>query len=118
MAVQQVKLNGTVIKRPWPFKIDRYKISTLERMSDGGMVGDFLARKRTFSFTYASISAVELNIILDILWETDTMFYTLEWLENNVWNTTIVYPGMIPQTIHRTGENWVWKDISFQLIEQ
>ena len=116
--VTQVMLNGSIIKRPWPFKIERYKISTLERMSDGGMVGDFIARKRTFSFAYEQINSTELNRILDIIWESDSMFFTLTWIEDNVSHSTTVYPGAIPQTLHHTGSEWIWKDVSFQLIEQ
>lgn len=118
MAVQQVKINGTTIKRPLEFRIERYKISTLERISDGSMVGDFIARKRTFHFGYPSINGTELDAILDLLWETNEMFATLTWIENNVEHTTTVYPGAIPQQLHHTGSQWVWQDIKFQLIEQ
>lgn len=118
MAVTSVKINGIAIKRPEVFKIDRYKISTLERMADGTMVGDFIARKRTATFTYPVISSIELNNILDIIWLSDSMFFTLTWIEDNVEQTTTVYPGAIPQTLHRTGAVWYWKDITFQLIEQ
>lgn len=118
MAVTHVTINGIDIKRPETFKIDRYKISTLERMADGTMVGDFIARKRTFTFTYSVISSIELKAILDIIWEADTMFFTLTWVEDNVSKVATVYPGAIPQTLHHTGDVWYWKDISFQLIEQ
>lgn len=114
----KVSINGIEIKRPWPFKISRYKVSSLERMADATMVGDFIARKRTFEFTYEAINSVELKKILDIIWESDTMFFTLGWIENNQSYTATVYPGAIPQTLHRTGSVWTWEDVHFQLIEQ
>lgn len=118
MAVTKVAINGIEIKRPWPFKIDKYKISSLERMSDGTMVGDYIARKRTFAFSYRQINSTELNKILDIIWESDSMFFTLEWVEDNVTKTATVYPGAIPQLLHHTGSEWIWEDVNFQLIEQ
>ena len=114
----RVTLNGTEIKRPWPFTMTKYKISSLERMSDGTMVGDYIARKRTYNLTYAQINGTELDKILDIIWESDSMFFTLGWRENNVEKTATVYPGAIPQTLHHTGSEWIWQDIQFQLIEQ
>ncbi len=114
----KVTLNGIEIKRPSPFTMTKYKISSLERMADGAMVGDFIARKRTYNLTYAQINGTELDKILDIIWESDSMFFTLGWVENNVAKTATVYPGAIPQTLHHTGSEWVWQDIQFQLIEQ
>lgn len=111
-------INGVVIKRPTTFKIERYKVTNLERIANGDMVGDLLSKKLKFYFTYESISAAELNNILDILWETDAIFYTLQYVENNVVKTAQVYPGSIPSELHRTGGEWIWKDLTFNLIEQ
>lgn len=112
------RINGHPIKRPWPFKIERYKVSNLDRLANAEMVGDLIAKKRKFYFTYAAISGRELDAILDIIWETDAMFYTLSYVENNVTKTAKVYPGSIPSELHNTGENWVWKNVTFDLIEK
>ena len=111
-------INGVSIKRPHPFKIERYKLSDLERIANGNTVGDFINRKRTFIFTYEAIASNELNVILDIIWETDSMSYTLTYVESNVTKTATVYPGMIPSELHHTGSIWIWKDVEFSLIER
>lgn len=62
-------LNGTAIKAPSTFKIEKYKITNANRLANGDMVADVLSRKRKFYFTYNAISSTALDTILDILWE-------------------------------------------------
>jgi hypothetical protein len=114
------ELNGVLIKNPSTFKIERYRITTLNRLANGKMVGDFIARKHKFFFTYAAITSRELNNILDLIWETDSIFYTLKYVENGVSKTAQVYAGAIPTELHRAepSANWVWKNVNFNLIEQ
>jgi hypothetical protein len=112
------KINGTSIKRPSDFKIERFKVTNLERLANADMCGDLIARKRKFYFTYDAIRATELDVILDLLWETDGIFIELTYIENNIEKTARVYPGSIPTTLHRTGSNWVWKNVTFDLIEK
>ena len=71
----QYTLNGTPIKRPSTFKIEKYKITNANRLANGDMVADVLSRKRKFYFTYNAISSSELDKILDILWENDEYFF-------------------------------------------
>ena len=112
------KLNGSSIKRPTDFKIERYNVTTLQRLADGSMSGDLVAKKRKFYFTYDAISASELNQILETIWESDDLFFTLQYVESNVTKQAVVYVGSIPSTLYRTGCDWVWKDVTFNLIEQ
>ena len=114
----QFKINGTVIKRPTSFKIERYNVTNMTRIANGNMYGDLIAKKRKFSFTYAAIDSAELNNILDLIWETTSLFYTLTYIENNTEKTATVYVGSIPTDLHHTGSLCVWKDVSFDLIEQ
>lgn len=111
-------LNGVKIKSPHHFKISRFKLSNLQRTADGTMKGDLIAKKRKFYFTYDAIDSVELEKIFDILWEIDEMFFTLKIVENNVEKEFSVYPGEIPYELVRTGSKWVWKGVTFDLIEQ
>lgn len=112
-------INGRGIKNPSTFKIERYNVTNLERRADATMVGDLIAKKRKFYFTYDAIKAKELDNILNIIWETNALFYTLQYKENGVTKTATVYSGSIPTELHsaKSGE-WVWKNVTFNLIEQ
>jgi hypothetical protein len=48
------------------------------------------------------------------------LFFTLGFLENGVAGSATVYSGSIPSELHRAGAttNWVWKNVTFNLIEQ
>ena len=50
------QIGGVDIKNPSEFKIERYNVTTLERRADAKMVGDLVAKKRKFYFTYEAIS--------------------------------------------------------------
>ena len=118
------KINGVVIKRPSDFKKSFYKVSTLERIANADMVGDFIAKKRKFYFTYEAISGWELDVILDAIWEPETMFFTLtipvENATDDGYEEYTVYPGEIPMELHRASPmgNWVWKNVNFNLIQK
>lgn len=111
-------LAGVEIKRPTSFKIERYKVTNAVRLANSDMTADVLGRKRTFNFTYDAITASELNKILDAVWENMDYFFPFTYVENGVTKSAIVYPGKIPSELHRPEGNWVWKGVSFQLIEQ
>ena len=113
-------VNGAAIKNPTNFKIERYNVTTLERLADAKMAGDLIAKKRKFYFTYDAISGYDLDIILDAVWETEILFFPLIYLENGVEKTAQVYVGAIPTELHHAGRttNWVWRNVTFNLIEQ
>lgn len=112
-------IDGVGIKDPSSFKIERYKVTNMERLASADMVGDLIAKKRKFYFTYDAIKARELDNILDIIWETDEVFYTLVYLENDVQKSARVYVGSIPSELHSAkSAEWVWKNVTFNLIER
>ena len=111
-------IDSTYIKRPSKFSIDRYFLTNLERTTAGLMQGDYIAKKQKFSFTYDFITAADLNNILSLLWETTELFHSLIYIENNVQKTATVYVGNIPSDLYMPGANWVWKNVTFSLIEQ
>lgn len=114
------KISGTSIKNPSEFKIERYNVTNMERLANANMVGDLIAKKRKFYFTYEAISSYELDEILKLIWETNTLFFPLTYIENGVSKTATVYVGSIPTELHRAGRttNWVWRNVTFNLIEQ
>lgn len=120
MARSHFTVNGRAIKNPSSFKIERYNVTNLVRIANADMVGDLIAKKRKFYFTYDAISAQELNNILEAIWETSSIFYTLEYKENGVTKSATVYSGSIPTELHFAGKgsNWVWKNVTFNLIEK
>lgn len=113
-------VNGRGIKNPSSFKIERYNVTNMERLADAKMVGDLIAKKLKFYFTYEAISAEDLDVILEAIWETDELFFPLEYVENGVSKSATVYVGSIPTDLHKAGKtsNWVWKNVTFNLIEQ
>lgn len=116
-----LRINGHDIKKPnGNWKIERYNLTNLERNAAGLMCGDLIAKKRKFYFTYAAIKASELDNILNIIWETNDIFYTLTYDENNITKNATVYVGSIPTELHRAevGQDWVWKNVTFDLIER
>lgn len=115
----QLKLNGTVIKTPHQFKIERYNITSAKRLSSGRMQMDLIAKKRKFFCTWEAITAAELNTILNIIWETNSVMFTLSYVENNVVKSATVYAGALPSTLFRTDDlNWIWTDVQINFIEQ
>ena len=118
MAKSSFQINGKDIKRPSGFKIERYNVTNLHRLANATMCGDLIAKKRKFYFTYNAITAEELNNILNIIWETNDLFFTLTYVENNKTKTARVYSGSIHSELYRTGSNWVWKGVTFDLIEK
>lgn len=114
------QINGSNIKNPSEFKIERYNITNMERLANAKMVGDLIAKKRKFYFTYEGISGYDLDIILELIWETNELFFPLTYVENGVSKTATVYVGSIPTELHKAGRttNWVWRNVTFNLIEQ
>ena len=113
-------VNGRTIKNPSSFKIERYNVTNMERLAAARMVGDLIANKRKFYFTYAAISGDDLDNILEAIWETNSLFFPLNYIENGQSKSAIVYVGSIPTELHKAGKttNWVWKNVTFNLIEQ
>lgn len=114
------KISATPFKKPSGFKIERYNVSTMERRADAKMVGDLVAKKRKFYFTYEAISGYDLDIILNLIWDISGLFFQLTYPENGISKTAMVYVGSIPTELHRAGKttNWVWRNVTFNLIEQ
>lgn len=113
-------IDGTGIKDPSAYKIERYSITNMQRLANGEMVGDLIAKKRKFFLEYETIRAHELDNILKLIWESNNLFFTLKYVENGVSKTAKVYVGAIPTDLYRAGSgaNWVWRDVAFNLIEK
>lgn len=113
-------INGRVIKNPSTFKVERYNVTTMERLANADMVGDLVAKKLKFYFTYEAISGEDLDNILEAIWTHDSLFFTLNYTENGVDKTSEVYVGSIPADLHKAGTttNWVWKNVNFNLIQR
>lgn len=112
-------IRGIKIKNPTTFKIERYNVTTMERLSNADMVGDLIAKKRKFYFTYDAISAEDFDTILSAVYDGDELFYTLEYEERGTPKSATVYVGSIPAQLHyMSATNVVWKNVTFNLIER
>jgi len=114
-------INGITIKNPSSFKIERYNVTTMTRLSNASMTGDLIAKKHKFYFTYEAIAAPELDRILEAIWDSDALFFTLQYPYQGTPKSAQVYVGSIPAELHNgaaRGPNWVWKNVTFNLIEQ
>lgn len=114
------KLNGVAIKNPTGFKVERYNVTSMTRLSNATMTGDLIAQKLKFYFTYEVISADEFDAILSAIWDSDALFFTLEYPYQGQQRSAEVYVGSIPSDLHRGGRmaNWIWKNVTFNLIER
>jgi hypothetical protein len=125
MGYGKFKLNDIPIKNPTSFGIENYTLTKSTRVANGDMVMDFVANKLKFTFGYEAIDSRDFNTILDIVWRqlaiTRKCFVTLSYYEDgsDEQKTATVYAGALPRKLHRgDGKNWVWKDVSFSLIER
>ena len=114
---QVLSINGTTIKRPTFFDIERYNLTKSGRVASGDMTMDLIAKKRKFLFRYDVISGKDLNTILNLIDGTD-MFFTLSYIENDVTKTASCYAGHIPTRLFRTDGVWYWTRVNFDLIER
>lgn len=113
------KINGITIKNPSSFKIERYNVTTMERLSNADMVGDLVAKKRKFYFTYDALTAAELDTILSAIWEGSKLFFSLVYTDRGKTKSATVYTGSIPAELHHMSKkNTVWKNVTFNLIER
>lgn len=112
-------VNGVSIKKPSTFKVERYNVTTMERLSNASMVGDLIAKKRKFYFTYEVITAEEFDSILAAIYDGDALFFTLSYPDRDRTVTAEVYVGSIPSDLHyMSKKNVVWKNVTFNLIER
>lgn len=114
------KIRGTPIKNPSDFKIERFKVTDIDRLANAKAVGDLIAKKLKFYFTYEAITGYELDHILYEIWEAPGIFFRLDYDYNGVQKDAMVYVGSIPSELHKAGKtsNWTWKNVTFNLIEQ
>lgn len=112
-------INGREVKNPSTFKVERYNVTNMERLANADMVGDLIAKKLKFYFTYDAIAAADLDNILEAIWETDSIFYELQYIYQGEVRKATVYSGSIPSELHSAkSKEWVWKNVSFNLIQQ
>lgn len=112
-------VNGVTIKNPSTFKVERYNVTTMERLSNADMVGDLIAKKLKFYFTYEAISAEDFDKILSAIWDSDTLFFPLVYTDRGVQKSAMVYVGSIPSDLHyMSSKNTTWKNVTFNLIER
>lgn len=112
-------INGKAIKNPSGFKLERYNVTNMERLANAKMVGDLIAKKLKFYFTYEAITASDLDTILEAIWDSDDLFFPIEYTYQGSKRTATVYVGSIPADLHSAkAKEWVWKNVTFNLIEQ
>lgn len=112
-------VNGVHIKNPSTFRIERYNVTTMERLSNADMVGDLVAKKLKFYFTYDAITAEDFDAILSAIYDSDNLFFPIEYPHNGQTRSAMVYVGSIPADLHfMSSANTVWKNVTFNLIER
>ena len=118
MASTYFKLDGVALKTPDSFKISRYNITKANRLANGNMSMELIAKKLKFYLTWSSLDSVDKEKLMNILW-SNKLFFKLEYVEDNVWKSATVYAGEIATDLHKARpSNWVWKDVEIHLIEQ
>ena len=91
----------------------------MERLSNADMVGDLIAKKLKFYFTYDAISGEDLDTILSAIWDSPGLFFTIQYPDRGAMKTATVYAGSIPSELHyMSNKNAVWKNVTFNLIQR
>lgn len=112
-------VNGREIKNPSTFKIERYNVTNMERLANADMVGDLIAKKIKLYYIYDAITASDLDNILEAIWDTDSLFFPVTYNYQGEQRTATVYVGSIPSELHSAkSKEWVWKNVTFNLIEK
>lgn len=114
-----MRINGITIKNPTSFKVERYNVTNMERLSNADMVGDLIAKKRKYYFTYEAISAEDFDAILAAIWDSNALFFPFEYEDRGKLVRATVYVGSIPSDLHYMSKsNTTWKNVTFNLIER
>lgn len=116
------EINNIPVKNPSSFKIERYNVTNMTRLSNATMTGDLIAQKKKFYFTYDAISAEDLDKILEAVWDSKQLFFPLVYPYQGAQKIAMVYIGSIPAELHRgshaANSTWIWKNVTFNLIER
>ena len=116
-----IKINGTPIKNPTEFKIERYNLTKSGRVASGLMTMELVAKKRKFFLKYEVISGNDFQNILNLI-DGNEMFFQFEYEEHGVIKTATCYAGAIPSVKYRaekgSSSDWYWKGVDFDIIEQ
>jgi hypothetical protein len=121
MSSYPIKINGTTIKTPKSFKIEKYNVTKAGRVASAKMKIKFIAKKTKLILSYDAIRGTELDTILDLI-DTTTMFFTVSYYDKRgTLMSKTFYTGQIPQTLHTRGmsnDDDVWKDVEIHFIEE
>lgn len=112
-----MKINGITVKEPHSFEIEHYNISKSTRVATGRMSMDLIAKKLKFIISYETLSGKELDVILSLI-DSTNMFFELDYVDNGITKKATVYSGPIRRKKFRTDGVWIWKNVTFNLIEQ
>lgn len=118
-----IKINGTKIKTPKDFSIERYNLTKSGRVASGLMVMEFVAKKVRLELSYDIISGDDLNLIYSLI-DSDKMFFDVTYpdLDGTI-RTKTCYAGALPSKLKRgsstdPNNGWYWESVSFSLIER
>ena len=125
MSKVSIWIDGTEIKSPAKdnFRITTYLVTDMTRNAAGNMNGQLINKKTKLFFTYKTIMGHELYRIFNVL-QGDTLFHTVTYIDDGVAYTKTMYVGDMDKTLQRTGagsgdeSTWVWKNVTFNLIER
>jgi hypothetical protein len=106
-----------LLKQPTTFDIEKFNLTKSGRVASGRMKIELIAKKRKFLFSYDIISGTALESLLSVI-DTDEMLFTIDYVENNVVKSAVVYVGSIKARQFRTDGIWYWKTVTFDLIEE
>lgn len=111
-------INGVPIKNPTSFKKERFNVTNMVRLANGTMAGDLIAKKEKYYFGYDFIDATDMDVILDAIWSS-TLFFNISYTWGGQSGSAEVYVGNIPSELYHASQNkWVWKNVTFDLIER
>lgn len=112
------KIDGKAIKPP-KLGEERYNITKSNRLADGTMSMEIIAKKTKLILSYNSISSKEFDRIMQLI-DTYNPFFDVTVDTDGKIKTYRMYVGAIKRDAVRTlsGEEWCWTNVSFNFIER
>lgn len=113
------KVDGVSIKTPTEFTEESFRLTKSNRLQDGKMSMEMIAKKKKFTLKYSILDSNELKVIEDLIWKPWNPYYTFSFNDDKGQHSYTVYSGDLSKSLYRIWNNgsYLYKDYELRLIE-
>lgn len=114
-----LKINGVALKVPTNLEVQRFNITKSNRLANGDMSMELIAKKKKLVISYDVVDEYEYNKIINLI-DGNDVFFNVTFTENKQVRSLVMYGGSISAIRFRSPATgtWYWKDFKFNLIER